>query len=147
MGVRANSQQACRLATNDWPRFLTSNGGKMRKSARWTTPLPVACCVSCIGLCHLEQKGRHWDLNFLRLQGDALLHFPHFRGVREARYLLPRPLLRALAGRAPARACCPRVYCLHGVERITRSHSRKYDWCPFYGAYSPQDVAEWLRNV
>ena len=68
-------------------------------------------CWSCrrwaSGLCHLEQKGRHWDLDFLRLQGDALLHFPHFRGVREARYLLPRPLLRALAGRAPARACCP----------------------------------------
>ena len=88
-------------------------------------------CWSCrrwaSGLCHLEQKGRHWDLDFLRLQGDALLHFPHFRDVREARYLLPRPLLRALAGRAPARACCPRVYCLHGVERITRSHSRKYD--------------------
>ena len=80
-------------------------------------------------ICHREQKGRHWELNFSRLQGDALLHFPHFRGVREARYLLPRPLLRALAGRAPARACCLRVYCLRGVERTTRSQSRKYKWC------------------
>ena len=80
-------------------------------------------CWSCrrwaSGLCHLERKGRHWNLNFSRPQSNALLHSPHFRDVREARYLLPRPLLCALAGRVPARTCCECIHvctfhCVHG---------------------------------
>ena len=37
-------------------------------------------CRSCrrwaSALCHLEQKGRHWDLEITRLRGDACFHAP-----------------------------------------------------------------------